>query len=72
VLRLAGALARLPENQRRAVELHHLGGLPVAEVARVLGRSDGAVGALLVRGLKRLRELLKAEEPEVANGSQGG
>jgi RNA polymerase sigma-70 factor (ECF subfamily) len=62
LLRLAAALARLPEDQRRAVEMHHLGGCPVAEVARVLDRSEGAVGALLVRGLKRLRELLRTEE----------
>ena len=62
LLRLAGALARLPEDQRRAIELHHLGGLPVAEVAREMRRSDGAVGALLVRGLKRLRKLLRPEE----------
>jgi RNA polymerase sigma-70 factor (ECF subfamily) len=62
LLHLAEALARLPEDQRRAVEMHHLGGVPVAEVAQVMGRSDGAVGALLVRGLKRLRELLQPEE----------
>src|SRR5207249_3181610 len=56
LLALAGALAELPEDQRQAVELHHLQGLPVAEVAELLGRSPGAVGALLVRGLKRLRD----------------
>jgi RNA polymerase sigma-70 factor (ECF subfamily) len=62
LLRLAGAVARLPQDQRRAVELHHLGGVPVAEVAQVMGRSEGAVGALLVRGLKRLRTLLQADQ----------
>ncbi len=62
LLRLAEALARLPEDQRRAIELHHLSGWPVAEVAREMGRSDGAVGALLIRGLKRLRKLLRPEE----------
>jgi RNA polymerase sigma-70 factor (ECF subfamily) len=60
LLRLAHALAQLPDDQRLAVELHHLRGRPVAEVARELGRSEGAAGALLVRGLKKLRELLKA------------
>jgi RNA polymerase sigma-70 factor (ECF subfamily) len=58
LLRLAGALARLPEDQRQAVELHHLKGRPVAEVAEQLGRSPSAVGSLLYRGLKKLRELL--------------
>jgi RNA polymerase sigma-70 factor, ECF subfamily len=61
-LRLAGALARLPEDQRRAVEMHHLQGHTLAETAEVLERSKGAVAALLFRGLKKLRELL--EEPE--------
>src|SRR5262249_18985326 len=62
LLRLAEALSRLPKDQRTAVELHHLRGCAVAEVARQLGRSDGAVGALLVRGLKKLRELLRETE----------
>ena len=62
LLRLAEALAQLPADQRTAVELHHLRGCPVAEVARQMGRSDGAVGALLVRGLKKLRELLRETE----------
>jgi RNA polymerase sigma-70 factor (ECF subfamily) len=59
LLRLADALARLPKDQQMAVEMHHLRGYPVAEVAREMGRTDGAVGALLVRGLKKLRELLR-------------
>ena len=62
LLRLAAVLARLPEDQRTAVELHHLRGCAVADIARQMGRSDGAVGALLVRGLKKLRELLQATE----------
>src|SRR5262249_24894765 len=43
LLRLAEALGKLPEDQRRAVELHHLRRLPVEEVARELGRSESAV-----------------------------
>jgi RNA polymerase sigma-70 factor (ECF subfamily) len=62
MLRLAGALAGLPEDQRRAVELHHLLGLSVAEVGERIGRTRAAVVGLLFRGLKKLRGLL-AENP---------
>src|SRR2546425_5332020 len=58
LLRLAAALARLPEDQRRVVELHHLEGLAVAEGAEQMGRTRPAVVGLLFRGLKKLRELL--------------
>ena len=62
LLRLAQALAQLPEDQRMAIEAHHLRGLPVAEVARELDRSEGAAGALLARGLKKLRTYLREAE----------
>jgi RNA polymerase sigma-70 factor (ECF subfamily) len=58
LLRLAEALAQLPEDQRRAVELHHLQGRTVAETAAELGRTKPAVMGLLFRGLKKLRERL--------------
>ena len=56
LLRLAAALTALPDDQRRAVEMHHLEGRPLAEVAVELGRSKGAVAQLLFRGLQKLRE----------------
>jgi RNA polymerase sigma-70 factor (ECF subfamily) len=62
LLLLARALTKLPEDQRRVVELHHLKGLQVAEVAGQLGRTRPAVVGLLYRGLKRLRELLHEQE----------
>lgn len=63
LVRLAEALAHLPEDQRRAVELRHLEGWSVEEVARHLGRSDASAAGLLRRGLKRLREVLAPEPP---------
>ncbi len=58
LLRLANAVASLPEAQREAVTLHHLQGWPLAEVARQLDRTPAAVMGLLHRGLKQLRNRL--------------
>jgi RNA polymerase sigma-70 factor (ECF subfamily) len=63
LLRLAEALDQLPEDQRRAVELHHLQGCTVTEVGRQLGRSMESVAGLLFRGIRKLRGLL-ADETE--------
>jgi RNA polymerase sigma-70 factor, ECF subfamily len=55
LLAMAESLATLPEGQRRAIELHHLQGLPLAEIARELATTKSAVAGLLHRGLKALR-----------------
>lgn len=64
LLRLAGALAGLPGAQRRAVEMHHLEGRPLAEIAAALETSRPAVAGLLHRGLKALRARLDDQQPE--------
>jgi RNA polymerase sigma-70 factor (ECF subfamily) len=64
LLHLAGALAQLPEDQRKAVELHHLKGWPLADVAQHLDRSKGAAAKLLHRGIDKLHALLKDRDPE--------
>jgi RNA polymerase sigma-70 factor (ECF subfamily) len=61
LLHLARALTGLPEDQRRAVELHHLHGYSVEEVAGEMARSEAAVGGLLRRGVKKLRELMRED-----------
>ncbi|MFI6263159.1 SigE family RNA polymerase sigma factor [Micromonospora sp. NPDC051006] len=47
---LTAALAALPANQRRAVVLHHLAQLGVAEIADHLGAPEGTVRSWLSRG----------------------
>ena len=48
-------LAGLQEDYRRAIQLHHIEGLEVAQVAEIMDRSPRAVRHLCSRGLKELR-----------------
>jgi RNA polymerase sigma-70 factor (ECF subfamily) len=61
LLALAEALAQLPEDQRRAVELRYLKGCSVPDVASQMDRTKVAVAKLLLRGLARLRSLLDTQ-----------
>ena len=54
---LAQGLASLPEEQRQALEMRHLQGLGLAEIAQRMDRSRASVAGLLRRGLEALREL---------------
>ena len=60
--RLAAAIAQLPDEQRTAVELHHLQGLQLQAISEQLGRSKEAVASLLYRALKRLKMILEPDE----------
>jgi RNA polymerase sigma-70 factor, ECF subfamily len=57
-VRLADALARLPEDYAEVIVLRHLEALPFAEVADRMGRTVDSVEKLWVRSLARLRRLL--------------
>jgi RNA polymerase sigma factor (sigma-70 family) len=52
---LRAAVAALPERQRLAVALHHLGGLPYAEVAALVGGTPEAVRRAAADGVAALR-----------------
>lgn len=58
-LLLATALAELLPDEQEAIELHHLQGLAVAEVAERMGRTRAAIAGLLFRGLRRLRSMMR-------------
>lgn len=61
-LDLWDALAALPDRQRSAVVLHHLGGLPFAEIADRDGAAPTAVRKAASDGVRRLRNLLQEED----------
>ena len=49
------ALDQVAASQRAALVLHYLDGFPVAEVARMLGKSEHATESLLARGRERFK-----------------
>jgi RNA polymerase sigma-70 factor (ECF subfamily) len=51
---------RLPDVQRRVIELRYLEELNLLEVAAVLGKTEGAVKQLQRRALEHLRAELEA------------
>jgi RNA polymerase sigma-70 factor, ECF subfamily len=59
LLRVSGALAQLPQEQRDAVILRDSLDTPVREIAKQLGRTEKAVAGLLRRGRHKLRALLQ-------------
>jgi RNA polymerase sigma-70 factor, ECF subfamily len=56
------AMRSLSPGQRAAVFLRYHGDLPVAEVARLMGTSSAVVRVHLMRGRRRLAELLGEED----------
>ena len=60
-LRVLAALDTLPEDQREALRLRYLVGLPSKEIAAKLGKTDGAIRVMLSRSLGKLQEMLAEE-----------
>lgn len=61
--RITDALTGLPPDQRAAMVLRYVDDLPVAEVARLLGRSEHATESLLARARTTLRGRLDPAAP---------
>lgn len=57
---LANGLAQLRDDERLLLTLRYYKGLPVAEVAELLGKSEVVVRKRLLRALQRLRTLVDA------------
>ncbi len=58
---IARALSKVPEGQREVLMLRYVLALSVAETAAVVGRTEGAVKQLQLRGLATLRDVLGRE-----------
>ncbi|MGC4804429.1 SigE family RNA polymerase sigma factor [Micromonospora sp. DT233] len=63
---VVAALRQLPEEQRTAIALYYLLGMPVAEVARETAAPVGTVKARLSRGRAALAGLLAVSDIEEA------
>jgi RNA polymerase sigma-70 factor (ECF subfamily) len=61
MVRLAEAVASMPDAQREVVVLKHLQGKTLAEIAEQTDKTVPAVVGLLRRGLEGLREKMKSE-----------
>jgi RNA polymerase sigma factor (sigma-70 family) len=64
------AVARLPEHERRVIELTYFADLTQVEVAAVLGAPLGTVKARASRGTRRLAGLMSATCPETSRSRQ--
>jgi RNA polymerase sigma factor (sigma-70 family) len=59
---LAQALAQLAPEQQELVRLRYVQELPFAQIAELLGKSEGTVRKMLSRTLRRLRTLYERSE----------
>jgi RNA polymerase sigma-70 factor (ECF subfamily) len=61
VEQLIAATKRLTETQREVISLRFAGELPIAQVAKIMGKSEGAIKALQHSAIVALRRALLAE-----------
>lgn len=61
-MKLLVALESLPEENREAIRLKYVEGLPTKEIATQLGKTDVAVRVMVSRSMVKLQEILKNED----------
>ena len=60
--RILECVQQLPDDRREALIMRFALGMDNREIARALGRTDGATKVLLHRAIRQLEELVKAQE----------
>jgi RNA polymerase sigma-70 factor (ECF subfamily) len=57
-------VAKLPEDRREALIMRFALGMDNREIARAMGRSDGATKVLIHRAIRQLEEIVKTSDEE--------
>lgn len=70
--RVRTALATLPDDQRRAIQLAYFGGKTYRQVAEVLGIPEGTAKSRLRLGLRRIADALDDEKTDTASSITRG
>ena len=60
--RILEGVQKLPDDRREALIMRFALGMDNREIARALGRTDGATKVLLHRAIKQLDEIVKQDE----------
>lgn len=69
--RLFRLVADLPPDQRNVIEMRFAAGKSIAEIAREMGRSDGAVKQLQFRAVRALRTRWEPKRRKKTSGIHG-
>lgn len=72
--RVRQALQQLSSEQRQVIEMRYGGGLTAPEIARALGKNDGAIRSLQHRGERSLARLMSEDQraADLVGSTQGG
>jgi RNA polymerase sigma-70 factor (ECF subfamily) len=60
--RILDGVQKLPDDRREALIMRFALGMDNREIARALGRTDGATKVLLHRAIRQLEEIVKQDE----------